>query len=242
MCYYYSVPNMKLLETRFHAKYQGEVKFDRLYHISGFTTPQLPVITNKNPNQIQLFAWGLIPHWIEDEINANKIQTRLLNARAETIHKKPAFRNLTSTNRSLVLADGFFEWRHYQGRAYPYYITLKNNQPFAFAGLWNQWTSPITNQIRKSYTIITTYANPLLEQVHNKRKRMPVVLHASDEQAWLRQALSLESINDLLTPYPANQMQVHPVSRFIASKGVKSNSPEATKPKEYPELPAITVE
>ncbi|MHA2405233.1 MAG: SOS response-associated peptidase [Candidatus Hermodarchaeia archaeon] len=239
MCYHYTVPDIDLLKTRFDVSISEIEVFDRVYHVSGFVKPQLPVITNDAPNSIQMLSWGLIPHWVRDLTTATKLQSRLLNARSETIHEKPAFRSLITSKRCMVLADGFFEWRHYGGRAYPYYIQLSTGEPFAFAGLWDNWTNPETGALLKTYTIITTWANPLLEQVHNKRKRMPVILHKADERPWLTLDLGQDAIDSLLVPFEAHKMVAHPVSRIITTKGAKKNVPEAIKPKEYPELPTI---
>jgi putative SOS response-associated peptidase YedK len=239
MCYHYTVPDIDVLERHFHAKLDSPKRFARIYHISGFVKPQLPVITGDDTKRIKLLTWGLIPHWVKDEATANNLRTRTLNARAETIHEKPAFRSLIKSRRCLILTDGFFEWRHYQGKTYPHYIQLKNQQPFTFAGLWDSWAHPETEEKVKTFTIITTWANPLLEQVHNKRKRMPVILHQSDENPWLTFELDQEAINDLLVPYEADQMTAHPVSRLITTRGAKTNIPDAIKPVDYPELPSI---
>lgn len=239
MCYHYTVPDIDLLESWFHARTTDSVPFDRIYHVSGFAKPQLPVITNETPDTIQMLNWGLIPHWVKNTATANQLRDRLLNARSETIHKKPAFRSLITTKRCLVLADGFFEWRHFKGQAYPYYIQLASREPFAFAGLWDNWTNPDTGDIMKTYTIITTWANPLLEQVHNKRKRMPVILHRADEKPWLEVELTRDAIDNLLVPFEASKMVAHPVSRLITTKGTMRNIPDVIKPTNYPELPAI---
>ncbi|MFX1509356.1 MAG: SOS response-associated peptidase [Promethearchaeota archaeon] len=239
MCYHYTIPDIDLIQTRFKAKFAEAIPFDRIYHVSGFAKPDLPVITSEDPDTIQMLKWGLIPHWVKDVPAASTMQNRLLNARAETIYEKPAFSSLISFKRCLVLADGFFEWRHFEGHAYPYYIQLASGEPFAFAGLWDNWIHPEYGESYKTYTIITTWANPLLEQVHNKRKRMPVILHKADEKPWLQVKLSREAINSLLVPYEASKMVAHPVSRLITTKGAKKNVPEAIRPEEYPELPAI---
>jgi putative SOS response-associated peptidase YedK len=239
MCYHYTVPDVDSLESWFHAKASDSAPFNRVYYVSGFVKPNLPVITNESPDAIQMLTWGLIPHWVKDTAKAKQLQSRLLNARSETIHEKPAFRSLISTKRCLVLANGFFEWRHFEGQAYPYYIQLKSREPFAFAGLWDNWTDPDTGEVVKTYTMITTWANSLLEQVHNKRKRMPVILHRADEKPWLEVKLTREAINSLLVPFEASRMMAHPVSRLIITKGAKKNIPDAIKPTNYPELPAI---
>ena len=239
MCYHYTVPDVDSLEAWFHAKASHSEVFDRVYHVSGFVNPNLPVITNESPDTIQMLTWGLIPHWLKDTAAARQLQGQLLNARSETIHKKPAFRSLISTKRGLVLADGFFEWRHFEGQAYPYYIQLNSREPFAFAGLWDNWTNPDTGEGVKTYTIITTWANSLLEQVHNKRKRMPVILHRADEKPWLEVELTRDAIDSLLVPFEAGKMVAHPVSRLITTKGAMKNIPDAIKPTDYPKLPAI---
>ena len=239
MCYSYSVPAFKALERRFHARFDSTTSFSRVYYVSGFTQPQLPVITNNATKRIQLFTWGLIPHWVPDTVTAAKFRGRTLNARAETVHEKPSFRGIIATQRCLVLADGFFEWRHYRGRTFPYYIQLIDRDSFAFAGLWDQWRHPATQQVHNTYTIITTRANWLLEQVHNKRKRMPVILFPGDEARWLSSELTRTEIDRVLVSYDAVQMQAHPVSRRIHASGVPRNRPETINPVLYPQLPPI---
>lgn len=239
MCYYYSIPNLEVLERRFHARLDPPTPFPRVYQVSGFSKPKLPVITNEDAHQIQLLTWGLIPHWVKDEAGATKFRVRTLNARAETVHEKPSFRRLITIQRCLVLADGFFEWRHYRGRTFPYYIRLQNHGPFAFAGLWDRWINPSTQQILKTYSVITTKANSLLEKVHNKRKRMPVILRSDDEQRWLTSDLIREEIDSLMVSYDASQMQAYPVSRLITAREVHKNVPDAINPVTYPELPPI---
>jgi len=239
MCYYYSIPDLEALEQRFHARLDPPTPFPRVYHVSGFSKPRLPVITNEDTQRIQLLNWGLIPHWMKEEATAAKFRVRTLNARAETIHEKPSFRHLITTQRCLVLADGFFEWRHYRGSTFPYYIRLQDQSPFAFAGLSDKWINPSTQQILKTYSVITTKANKLLEIVHNKRKRMPVMLQSDDEQQWLTSDLTRKEINSLLAPYDAAQMQAYPVSRLITSRDVHKNVPDAIRPVTYLELPPI---
>lgn len=239
MCYYYSIPDLKTLEQRFHARLDPPTSFPRVYSVSGFSRPKLPIITSEDTHRIQLLTWGLIPHWTKDEATAAKIQVRTLNARAETIHEKPSYRHLVTAKRCLVLADGFFEWRHYRGSAFPYYIRLQDQSPFAFAGLWDRWINPSTQQILKTYSVITTKANKLLEKVHNKRKRMPVILRSEEEQLWLTSDLTRNQIDSLLVSYSASLMQAYSVSRLVTARNVPRNVPDAVQPVTYPELPPI---
>ena len=125
------------------------------------------------------------------------IRQRTLNARAETIFEKPAFRYSIISKRCLVLADGFFEWRHENKKTFPYYIRFKNQSPFAFAGIWDSWKNPETQEEVKTYSVITTKANPLLEKIHNTQKRMPVILETESERTWLQSDLERDKIQSL---------------------------------------------
>jgi putative SOS response-associated peptidase YedK len=181
------------------------------------------VIPNTGDNVLSMYKWGLIPSWTKDPA----IGDRMINARAESLAEKPSFRNAYRRRRCLILADGFYEWKQSPGMKskQPIYIHLKNAQPFAFAGLWEQWTSPDGSEIR-SCTIITTQPNSLLESIHN---RMPVILPPETYTQWItpedRQSTQL---NELLLPYPANEMIAYPVSKMVNSP--QYDSPDVIKP------------
>ena len=100
------------IEQRFGAKFEQAKSYHQLYSASAFTYPQMPVISNNSPEYIEYFQWGLIPFWVKDNVSALKISQRTLNARAETIFQRPAFRHSIRSKRCLIIADGFFEWRH----------------------------------------------------------------------------------------------------------------------------------
>lgn len=175
------------------------------------------VIPNTGDNVVSMYKWGLIPSWSKDPT----VGDRMINARAETLSEKPSFRNAYRRRRCLILADGFYEWKQISGMKskQPVYIRLINNHPFAFAGLWELWKSLDGSEIR-SCTIITTQPNSLLEQIHN---RMPVILPPEVYDQWLtpedRPAIQL---NDLLTPYPADEMTAYPVSKLVNSPQYES--------------------
>jgi putative SOS response-associated peptidase YedK len=160
MCYRYSTPDPDTVKKTFQVKLSEN--FEKRYHVGAFENVKLPVITNENPKQVDLFNWGLIPFWIKDEKSAKEISERTVNARSETIFEKPAFRNSAGKKHCLVIADGFFEWRYFQGKNYPYYIKVKNREAFAIAGLWDCWKNKNTGENIFSYTIITTEANPMM--------------------------------------------------------------------------------
>jgi putative SOS response-associated peptidase YedK len=122
--------------------------------------------------------------------------------------------------------DGFYEWREEGKRKYPYYISLTNNDAFALAGIWDSWLNNRTGEVKETFSIITTRANPLLARIHNTRLRMPVILRQADEKRWLEKNLDKTAIDSLLEPYDASQMKAHTVSRLISTKRVNTNVPE----------------
>jgi putative SOS response-associated peptidase YedK len=236
MCYRYSVPGPDQLVQRFSAVFLEKVSFKKQYHASSFDLPKLPVITSDQPTRIQLFTWGLIPFWVKDAKTAEEVRLKTMNARAESIFEKPSFRHAAEKKHCLVLADGFFEWQEFEGKNYPYYIRLKNHEPFAMAGLWDSWKNPATAEVLQTYTVITTKANPLMEQIHNKKKRMPVILSKNDERAWIDPALDKQAAEVFLVPYDEKQMEAYTISRLITSRQRDPNVPEVMQPFSYPEL------
>lgn len=184
--------------------------FSPRYNIA--PTQPVAVIPNDRQNRVDHYLWGLIPSWAKEK----DIGNRLINARAETLAEKPAFRSAFKRRRCLVLADGFYEWQPEPGKKtkIPMYIRMKSDQPFAFAGLWEIWHASDGSEIR-SCTIITTQPNLLMEQIHN---RMPVILEPQDYQLWLSpEELETSTLAPLLKPYEADDMKAYPVSRLVNS-------------------------
>lgn len=170
------------LINRFKAKFENENEYQPAIY-NGFLHPKTPIITNKASDTIQLYNWGLIPHWAKDD----SIKKYTLNAKIETLHEIPSFRNVIQ-NRCLVLADGFYEWKWLDEKGknkQKYLISLPGNEAFAFAGLYSIWTDKSTGQIINTYSILTTQANELMSEIHNTKKRMPVILDRTNEQCWL---------------------------------------------------------
>ncbi|MEH2265606.1 SOS response-associated peptidase [Nostoc sp.] len=165
--------------------------------------------------------WGLIPSWAKDA----GMGAKLINARAETVAEKPAFRSAFKHRRCLVLADGFYEWQRQQGKKQPFYFRLQDRQPFAFAGLWERWRSPANEEVI-SCTILTTAANELLQPIH---ERMPVILEPQDYDLWLdSQVQTPQTLQELLRPYPAPAMTAYPVSTLVNNS--RHHSPECIIP------------
>jgi putative SOS response-associated peptidase YedK len=186
-------------------------------------TQPVAVVANDGKNQLDFYVWGLIPSWAKDP----EIGNRMINARAETITEKPAFRNAFRRRRCLILADGFYEWQKVPGQntKTPMYIHLKSKGPFAFAGLWESWNSEDGSNIL-SCTIITTEPNALMQPIHN---RMPVILPKEDYAFWLSPGeADLHQLQALLKPYDAGQMAAYPVSRLVNSPA--NDTPANIKP------------
>ena len=238
MCYRYSVPGPDAVKKTFNVKIKEN--FERKYHTGAFDHPKLPVITNEEPEHISLFSWGLIPFWVKDEKIAKDIRERTANARSETIFEKPSFRHLAGKKHCLVISDGFFEWRWFNGKNYPYYIRLKSHVPFAMAGLWDRWKNKETDEEIPTYTIITTDANPLLAKIHNKKKRMPVILKKEDYNSWIKADITKEESKDLLYAFDESEMEAYTISKLITAKEQNSNIPEVLDPFEYKDLDKIS--
>ncbi len=173
-------------------------------------TQTLPVVVRHSPNHLAMMRWGLIPSWAKDP----SIGNRMINARAESVAEKPAFRRPFRSQRCLVPASGFFEWKREGTGKQPYFVHLTDEPLFAFAGLYDIWHDP-QGQAVHSYTILTTDANDLMAPIHN---RMPVILAREDEDDWLDPDISEpERLLPLLRPYPARAMEAYPVSRAVNS-------------------------
>lgn len=180
-------------------------------------TQEVVTIMRNGTSHLALLRWGLIPSWAKDE----SIGSRMINARAETLAEKPSFKGLLRSKRCLIIADGFYEWKQENGSKTPMYITLKNGDPFAFAGLWDQWKSPDGQQVR-SCTIITTEPNDVLAPIHN---RMPAILLPGAYEDWLDPDMrDDQALSHWLAPYPAEEMTARAVSRLVNDP--KRDSPE----------------
>ncbi|KPK55447.1 MAG: hypothetical protein AMS22_04200 [Thiotrichales bacterium SG8_50] len=166
--------------------------------------------------------WGLIPSWAKDPAIGN----RMINARAETVADKPAFRTALRRRRCLVAADGFYEWRKLGAAKQPYWIGLATRTPMGFAGLWERWQPSHGGDALESCTIITTAANEVVAPIH---ERMPVVLRPSDYARWLNPATAdVAELTGLLMPYPDAGMIAYPVSTAVNSP--RNDDPSLREP------------
>ena len=199
MCGRYSLVQSKEdLEVQFKVK----VANDYQPRYNAAPTQLMPVILNEDPDTAQMVFWGLKPVWFHP---GKKVY--LNNVRAENLREKPTFKKDLMERRCLVLADGFYEWQKTEDGKQPYRIVLKDNRPFAFAGLWEE--NMIEDKKVKTFAIITTTPNSVLLPIHN---RMPVLLSPGDENKWLK-----EPDLDLLNPFSPEKMEAYKVSTALNS-------------------------
>lgn len=162
------------------------------------------------PRQLAMLRWGLIPSWADEPAIGN----RLINARAEGVAEKPAFRAAFRRRRCLVVADGFYEWKREGKRRQPFFIRMANDRPFGFAGLWESWEGPDHSAL-ETCTLLTTDANSVVRPVHD---RMPVIIGPEDYDQWLDLANEQpQPLLPLLHPYSPERMEAYPVSTLVNS-------------------------
>jgi len=215
----------KAIENRFPVNTSALYDFDFNYFYRAFDNPRIPVIAMEDPSKVQLLQWGLIPAWISSREQAEKIRKGTYNARAETLHEKPSFREPLSSGRCLVIAGGFFEWQLVNGRKIPWYIRLKSGEPFAFAGLYDSWRDPVSGETTRTFTIITTAAGPLMERIHNTKHRMPVLLRNEQEQDWISGDISLFKLKHILVPVEDSSLEAYTVRPNLATTEADPSDP-----------------
>ena len=181
-----------------------DVEVEPRYNIA--PTQYLAAIRNVEGEgrELVMLRWGLVPFWAKDPAIGN----RMINARAETVAEKPSYRNAYKHRRCIVLADGFYEWRREGEIKTPYYISLASGEPFALAGLWENWQDKEGGESLQTTTLVTTDANDFMQPLHH---RMPVILEASSATEWL--AGSNELLDDVPSITPP--LQAWPVDRRV---------------------------
>jgi putative SOS response-associated peptidase YedK len=195
-------------------------EMDERYNIA--PTQEVPAVATdkEGRRRLRMLRWGLVPYWAKDL----SIGQKLINAKAETVHEKPAFRAAFQRRRCLIPADGFYEWKEVEEvapggkkprkRKQPYLIARRDGRPFAFAGLYDFWKDPQGEPV-ESCTILTTEPNAAVAPLHD---RMPVILREEDFDLWLDRAIQeREPLEPLLHPVPAEMLSVRPVNPLVGN-------------------------
>ena len=239
------VQKLETLEKRFNAIASKNLFYKPSFNIHPGANSL--IIASDNPSEIVTAVFGLTPHWAKKPMY-------LFNARAEGdnnkdnnpqykgakgIINKPSFSKAIRTQRCLVPADAFIEGTTDEGLSKPYLVYLRNKErPFSFAGIWSDWENPNTKQIIRSFSIITTVANQLLQKIPHHRS--PVILTKSQEKTWINVSIPLNTITDMLKPFGSNLMNAYPITSKI--KNPRNNNPELIEPIGEPILPENSID
>lgn len=203
---------MEIIEELSIRVWDDSVAYQPSFNVA--PTHIVPILLYDNQRSVKPMRWGLIPDWVKDEGSVSI----LINARAETVDRKPSFRNLLPGRRCAVITDGYYEWKREQGYKQPYYISRPDHSLMPLAGLWNLWRDG-QGKSYYTYTVITTDANPALDFIH---KRMPVILPPDSIDGWIDTTrFSADKALPLLKPYEA-ELSAYPVSTYV--NAVRNNS------------------
>ena len=228
MCYTVSFEGKAIKAVKEHLKINKDIKmngeFNEIYYlVSGFSHPKLPVIKY---HSVDVSEWGLIPSFASNEDNANELANMTLNARSDSIHEKPSFRNSIKAKRCVLPLDGFYEWQHIDKRKQPYYIYPSDETVFYIGCIYNTWVNRQTGEVRDTFSIITTDANSLMEKIHNTKKRMPLILTNNTLESWLDPKTNISQINDLMQPYSTDLMSAYTITPDAGNVRLNRNIPE----------------
>lgn len=223
MCFYYAAVknNAKVLVENGIITEEQLALFPEKQIVKGFDFPMMPVISNDDPNHIQMYQWGFVPPHISTMDKASEFLHRYntLNAKSETIFDSRLYKDAIREKRCLVLCSGFFEWRHKNPEKkntekYPFYVSLKDNGMFVFGGVWEEFSDRKSGELIRTYSIITTPANELMELVHNNKKRMPLILEPEDGMNWLKSDLCDEEIKSFFKPFDTAKLKATPIKKI----------------------------
>jgi putative SOS response-associated peptidase YedK len=218
MCGRFSITNPQAIKSEFNLR--EEIDFPPRYNIAPSQT--IPIIKEDENGlkRLAMVRWGLMPFWAKDP----KIAYKMINARAETLAEKPAFREAYKKRRCLIPADGFYEWKYNGKSKQPYYIHIKNKGMFAFAGLWESWKAPGGNIVESATIITTREHSPALADIHD---RMPLIVNPKLRELWFD--LTLDPIHNLhfLNAFEPIKIELFPVGNVVNDP--KNDVPECVK-------------
>lgn len=240
MCFYYSITKKSvnaLVKHKIVKEEQLSIFDEYKVIVNGFDHPQMPIITNEKPGIIQYYQWGFLPAEVASKEQAADFMSKYntLNAKAENIENSKLYSDAFHNRRCLVLCSGFFEWRKVKKQKVPYYISLKNDEMFVFAGIWNRTTDKAGKAIN-NYAVITIEANELMATIHNEKKRMPLILTPEDAVKWLSVNTSSDELNSIIKPISSDQMKAHTIKKFIPAESKNINSEDIIAYYNYPDV------
>ncbi|WP_159950881.1 SOS response-associated peptidase [Polaribacter septentrionalilitoris] len=230
MCYHISLTKPQIeIEDRFDANFEDYGLYEPFYHLNGFSQEICYIIPMEESHIIDGATWGLKP---TDYFSKDNFKLNTLNAKSETVLDSPLYREPILNRRCLVVADGFFESKHVNSKKYPHYISLEKRSLFAFAGIYNFHDDGVL-----SCSILTTKANEFMSEIHNSKKRMPIILDETFEKEWLNETLKENHIKELMKVcFTKSTLEAYTVSKDVTNSRVKSDREDIIKPFHYPEL------
>jgi len=239
LCFDISSTKIKqLIEINQTAEFYHDFDYKPFFHKNGFSHPNVAIIKMDEPKTIYPSIWGYIPDWGMDDIPLFRKKYNTLNAKSETLLLSPTYKRGALKNRCLIIADGFFEPHRSNGISIPYYCYIPTNRyedgrdVFVFAGIYSELEEGVY-----SCSIITTKANDFFSEIHNVKKRMPLVLNNDLKNEWLLVGLNDGQIKELLEEgYTKQVFKAHAISRNLYKRSVDTNVKEILNPVEYNDL------
>lgn len=205
--------------------YEVNYKGEEYFHVSSFTRPMLPVTTNLNLRTIESAQWKLLPFWVKSEEEAKKY-ANTCNAVSEEIFEKGTYKHYIEKYRGLLWVDGFYEPHKNKvtGKSENYYIYLPEKRIFSIGIVIAPWVNKDTGEIINTFSVLTTKANDLLEEIHNEKKRMPLIIPVDDREAWL-EAKEKDQIKSFFKPFDG-LLEAHKTYRVTADRTGDTNRPD----------------
>jgi len=230
MCFSVNVNLIKEeLELKYGVNFPDKYRYEPSYYYHAYSLPELAAVCSDYPGIIRLLKWGLIPSWVKTTHDAETIRTKTFNARAESIGSKPSFSESFRSKRCLIPVKGFYEWQHLGKEKIPWYIYSADNDILTLAGLYSEWKDFENNEILYTCSIITTDANEMMAEIHNSKKRMPVILYEDDEKKWIDITTPLAELTEILKPCTSDLLKAHTIGPLVNNRRVDRNTPDVIK-------------
>ena len=227
MCYETTLSKkQKAIEKHFNVNLAVPLEYEPYYHRSGFSYQNLQIIKMDEPNMVYPASWGFVPEWGMNDISAFRKKYNTLNAKSETILSSGTYKNSARSKRCLIIADGFFEPHKDNGISIPHFCYIPTNHYkdnrdlFAFGGIYSE-----IDEETFSCSIITTEANDFFAEVHNVKKRMPLVFDEELYNEWFNENLKDENISELMKHgFTSKDFDAYPVSRDLYKRSIDTNN------------------